>query len=264
MRTIPIPQEIYRHFKGNLYQIVTVAQHSETGEEMVVYQALYGDFKTYVRPLAMFMEKTDRIKYPEAGQEYRFERIDKVGMPQKAAGGNTDAGTERKGETAGIEPERKADREAGDGNREEKITGRNGNREERITEGNGNGEERITERNGSGTERIAEQGGNSVGGTTEESGNREGQTDDNGSGQEQPEDGIVNIDPMVIEFLDASSYEERLNILSGLHHRITDDMINIMSIALDIEVKPGDIETRYAEFRSCLILMERFECSRLR
>ncbi len=242
MRTIPIPQEIYRHFKGNLYQIVTVAQHSETGEEMVVYQALYGDFKTYVRPLAMFMEKTDRIKYPEAGQEYRFERIDKAGMPKKAAEGNADAGTERKGETAGIEPERKADREAGDGNREE-----------RITEGNGNGKER-----------IAEQGGNSVGGTTEESGNREGQTDDNGSSQEQPEDGIGNIDPMVIEFLDASSYEERLNILSGLHHRITDDMINIMSIALDIEVKPGDIETRYAEFRSCLILMERFECSRLR
>ncbi len=253
MRTIPIPQEIYRHFKGNLYQILTVAQHSETGEEMVVYQALYGDFKTYVRPLAMFMEKTDRIKYPEAGQEYRFERIDKAGMPKKAAERNADAGTERKGETAGIEPERKADREAGNGNREEKITGRNGNREERIKEKSGNREER-----------IAEQGGNSVGGTTEESGNREGQTDDNGSGQEQPEDGIVNIDPMVIEFLDASSYEERLNILSGLHHRITDDMINIMSIALDIEVKPGDIETRYAEFRSCLILMERFECNRLR
>lgn len=253
MRQIPAPQEIYRHFKGNLYQIVTVAQHSETGEEMVVYQALYGDFKTYVRPLAMFMEKTDRIKYPEAGQEYRFERIDRAGMPQKAAEGNADAGTERKGETAGIEPERKADREAGDGNREERITERDGNREERITEGNGNGKER-----------IAEQGGNSVGGTTEESGNREGQTDDNGSSQEQPEDGIGNIDPMVIEFLDASSYEERLNILSGLHHRITDDMINIMSIALDIEVKPGDIETRYAEFRSCLILMERFECSRLR
>ena len=253
MRTIPIPQEIYRHFKGNLYQIVTVAQHSETGEEMVVYQALYGDFKTYVRPLAMFMEKTDRIKYPEAGQEYRFERIDKAGMPKKAAERNADAGTERKGETAGIEPERKADREAGDGNREERITERDGNREERITEGNGNGKER-----------IAEQGGNSVGGTTEESGNREGQTDDNGSSQEQPEDGIGNIDPMVIEFLDASSYEERLNILSGLHHRITDDMINIMSIALDIEVKPGDIETRYAEFRSCLILMERFECNRLR
>ncbi len=77
MRKLPVPQEIYRHFKGGLYQIVTVAQHSETGEAMVVYQALYGSFETYVRPLSMFLEKIDREKYPKARQEYRFERLDK-------------------------------------------------------------------------------------------------------------------------------------------------------------------------------------------
>ena len=48
---------IYRHFKGNLYEVLSVAQHSETLEPYVVYRALYGDFGTWVRPLAMFTEE---------------------------------------------------------------------------------------------------------------------------------------------------------------------------------------------------------------
>lgn len=47
---------IYRHYKGNYYRVLHVAKHSETLEEMVVYQAQYGEKGIWVRPLAMFLE----------------------------------------------------------------------------------------------------------------------------------------------------------------------------------------------------------------
>lgn len=66
---------IYRHFKGNEYEILGVAHHSETEEPFVVYRALYGDYGLWVRPFEMFCEKVDKNTYPDAEQEYRFERI---------------------------------------------------------------------------------------------------------------------------------------------------------------------------------------------
>jgi hypothetical protein len=46
----------YRHYKGNLYEVIGVARHSETGEEVVVYRCLYGDYSLWVRPVTMFLE----------------------------------------------------------------------------------------------------------------------------------------------------------------------------------------------------------------
>lgn len=49
----------YRHYKGNDYQVLGVARHSETGENLVVYRALYGERGLWMRPLSMFIEQVD-------------------------------------------------------------------------------------------------------------------------------------------------------------------------------------------------------------
>lgn len=201
MSNKPMPQQIYRHFKGNLYRIVTLAKHSETGEELVIYQALYGDYQVYARPLSMFMEKVDKTKYPDANQEYRFElQQELIQMP-----------------AVGKMPERDKD-------------------------ANNNFEIGQDNRQVPAQDNCQETVGISV-------------------DKEQEE---LNIDPLVLEFLDADSYEERLNILAALHHRITDEMINTMAISVDLEIEEGDTEQRYEELKNCLLTFEKFECNRLR
>ncbi len=56
-RTLPAGR--YRHYKGNDYEVIGVAHHSETREPLVVYRCLYGDFSLWVRPLAMFVEEVE-------------------------------------------------------------------------------------------------------------------------------------------------------------------------------------------------------------
>ena len=63
MQQLPRPYEIYRHFKGKHYQVLSIATHSETGEQMVVYRALYGEGGFWVRPASMWTEHVERDGY---------------------------------------------------------------------------------------------------------------------------------------------------------------------------------------------------------
>lgn len=78
------PNDIVQHFKREtvdpntsvyLYRIVAIAEHTETGEKLMVYQALYGDYRIYARPYDMFMGEADHDKYPDIQQKYRFEKV---------------------------------------------------------------------------------------------------------------------------------------------------------------------------------------------
>ena len=217
MRPNPKPQEMYRHFKGNIYQIRCLARHSETGEQMVVYQAMYDTFQIYVRPLSMFMDEVDRTKYPDAKQTYRFELLQDLedetengpvqgtAVPTASARQETPAAAPAQQPAASTAQARQATAST------------------------------APARQAAPAAPIRQ--------TAEEQ---------------------VNIDPQVMEFLDADTYEQRLTVLASLRHRITDDMINTMAAAVDLEIKDGDVAERYEEFKNCLLTFKKYECSRLR
>lgn len=75
MERVILVGKTYRHFKGKLYKVLCIATDSETNEEVVVYEALYGKHLIWTRPYDMFNSKVDKEKYPDETQEYRFELV---------------------------------------------------------------------------------------------------------------------------------------------------------------------------------------------
>lgn len=64
-------RKVYRHFKGQHYYVCDIATHSETDEQLVVYRALYGEQRLFVRPISMFFDEVDRTKYPDVEEGTR-------------------------------------------------------------------------------------------------------------------------------------------------------------------------------------------------
>lgn len=209
----PRPQELYRHFKGNLYQVLTIATHSETREEMVVYQALYGDYKVYARPLDMFMSEVDHVKYPDVKQKMRFEKVS--AEPEATDPEATEPETIRPETRPDTRPQTRPD-----------------------------------------TSSLPKPVFKNIDRTFEKSEVMSKSVD-----QEAEE---LNLDPLVIQFMDAELASEKNDILTRLRPIITNDMIDIMALSVGVVVKEGDVYDRYNDLRTCLSTIEKFESTRLR
>ena len=72
------------------------------------------------------------------------------------------------------------------------------------------------------------------------------------------------VNPLLMEFLDAEDYQQKLNILTGMRSKLDDKLIDAMAASMEIEVPEGPIDKRYASLRSCILTHAKFECVRLR
>ncbi|HIY61611.1 MAG TPA: DUF1653 domain-containing protein [Candidatus Eisenbergiella pullistercoris] len=216
MEKIPQPNEIYQHFKGNLYRVVTLAKHADTGERMVIYQALYGDFEIWARPLREFTGRVDERKHPEAAGRQRFTLLPQI-MGQD-----------------GLKPPA--------GEKPEQSPLAAGKPEQSVPAGE-----------------KPEQAAPAAGRDLSAAGAEEASGPAAPPSEEEPA-----LDPMLMAFLDADSYEEKLAIFTDMRGRVTDDMLTTMAVALDIDLKEGELMERYEELKNCIVMLEKYECTRLR
>ena len=216
MEKIPQPNEIYQYFKGNLYRVVTLAKHADTGERMVIYQALYGDFEIWARPLREFTGRVDERKHPEAAGRQRFTLLPQI-MGQD-----------------GLKPPA--------GEKPEQSPLAAGKPEQSVPAGE-----------------KPEQAASAAGRDLSAAGAEEASGPAAPPSEEEPA-----LDPMLMAFLDADSYEEKLAIFTDMRGRVTDDMLTTMAVALDIDLKEGELMERYEELKNCIVMLEKYECTRLR
>ena len=224
MNQMPRPGERYRHFKDKLYQIVAVATHSETGEKMVIYQALYGEFGVWARPLSMFLEPVDREKYPEAAQKLRFERV--------AA-----AGDEEQEEARTEDKEREEARTEGK------------EREEARAEGKEREEARAADKE---CEEAPARGDNGIPAGEQACGH-----DDQGSDES-------SLHPRLFRFLDAGSPGERVNLLRLMKGRVGQAEVDSLCTCLDARRPDGSIEEQIDDLIGRLQMQQKYQTSRLR
>ncbi|MBR5338280.1 MAG: DUF1653 domain-containing protein [Lachnospiraceae bacterium] len=194
-RTVKVG-EVYRHFKGNTYEVLALAVNADNRERVVVYRSLAND-KVFVRSFRGFTGEINKDKYPEATQTYRFELVEDL-------------------ETEGTETEDLESEEVAAAPKAEAEVKTEPKKAPPVGE--------VT----SYEYKAAAEG---------------------------------DVEPMLMEFLETRSFEEKLQILRRMEPIMTDKLLDDMAASLDVVIHDGDISDRIRELKTCLTTFDKFDCS---
>ena len=217
---IPKAGEFYRHFKNKLYQVLTVAEHSETGEQMVVYQALYGDFRVYVRPVSMFIDEVDSEKYPDVKQKMRFQLV----VPQRKESAAAPVNPAEAPSAEGTQPEA-VDEETRKQAEEAKAKAEEEARKKAEEEARAKAEEEARKKAEEEAKAAEEQW----------------------------------LKETIESFYEAETCHEKRNIFISLRDKIDQKTVNDMAVSMDIVLEDDTLEKQYKALLKCIETREKFE-----
>lgn len=223
-RNRPKPFQRYRHFKGKDYQVLCIANDAQTGEDVVVYQALYGDYTIYTRPMSQFLSETDHEKYPDAVQKYRFQEISMTGREEPANNLRQQAASQGTLQQRAVPQSTLQQRAEVQSGMQQASVLRESVSQTPAPQNKGQGTRKLE---------IAE-----------------------------PRPGEA--DPALLAFLDADTMEEKSDVLVAIRHRITNRLIDDFAVTLDVVIPEGSIDMRYQQLLSSIRMVQKYEIERQR
>lgn len=233
-RKNPKAGEIYRHFKGNLYEVLGIAAHTETSDKLVVYRDCNNAERVFARPLDMFMSKVDHLKYPFVRAKYRFtleaEAVEVEYVVEEVIAEENE-GTEEEAAAEVLADEVEETEVVEEAPVEEEVVSAPVEQAEEVAE----------ETSEEVVEKITEQ-----------------------AIEEKSEDEVPALDPIVEKILDAKEYTEKIEYFELLRNRCDESMLATLAMAMDIQLEEDTLEGKYAQILKTFKMHEKYETSRLR